>query len=88
VERVKSAIDKTGAPIFHGAISSLLGIVVLFWAKSYIFRTFGIVMAFVLLFGITHALLLLPVILSWIGPLRHTVAENENSMSSLRDKRA
>lgn len=87
-ERVKSAIDKTGAPIFHGAISSLLGIVVLFWAKSYIFRTFGIVMAFVLLFGITHALLLLPVILSWIGPLRHTVAENEKSMSNLRDKRS
>lgn len=87
-ERVKHAIDKTGAPIFHGAISSMLGIVVLFAAKSYIFRTFGIVMAFVLLFGITHALLLLPVILSWIGPLRHISPESDRSMSSLRSKKA
>ncbi|XP_045201241.2 patched domain-containing protein 3-like [Mercenaria mercenaria] len=68
--RVKQAIDKTGAPIFHGAVSSLLGILVLVAAKSYIFRTFAAVMSFVLLFGIAHALLLLPVILSWIGPGR------------------
>lgn len=82
-ERVQSSIDKTGAPIFHGAVSSLLGIIVLIWAKSYIFRTFGIVMAFVLLFGITHALLLLPVVLSWIGPQRHNTGELEQSMTSL-----
>lgn len=67
-ERVKLAIDKTGAPIFHGAVSSILGIIVLVGAKSYIFRTFAAVMSFVLLFGIAHALLILPVILSWIGP--------------------
>ncbi|XP_045201236.2 patched domain-containing protein 3-like [Mercenaria mercenaria] len=68
--RVKQAIEKTGAPIFHGAVSSLLGVLILFGAKSYIFRTFASVMSFVLLFGIAHALLLLPVILSWIGPSR------------------
>ncbi|XP_045205429.2 patched domain-containing protein 3-like [Mercenaria mercenaria] len=85
-ERVSSSIDKTGAPIFHGAISSLLGILVLFWAKSYIFRTFGIVMSFVLLFGITHALLLLPVVLSWIGPLRHNSVEKKQSMTDIKQK--
>ncbi|XP_053400140.1 patched domain-containing protein 3-like isoform X2 [Mercenaria mercenaria] len=85
-ERVKHSIDKTGAPIFHGAVSSLLGIFVLFFAKSYIFRTFGIVMAFVLLFGITHALLLLPVVLSWFGPLRHNSVENEESMTDLNPR--
>lgn len=67
---MKQAIDKTGAPIFHGAVSSLLGILVLVAAKSYIFRTFAAVMSLVLLFGIAHALLLLPVILKWIGPGR------------------
>ena len=66
--RVQQAIDKTGAPIFHGAVSSLLGVSVLAGAKSYIFRSFAAVMSFVLLFGIMHALFLLPVILSWIGP--------------------
>ncbi|XP_045201235.2 patched domain-containing protein 3-like [Mercenaria mercenaria] len=74
--RVKQAIDKTGAPIFHGAVSSILGIIVLIGAKSYIFRTFAAVMSFVLLFGIAHALLLLPVILSWIGPGRLNASED------------
>ncbi|XP_052286900.1 patched domain-containing protein 3-like [Dreissena polymorpha] len=68
-EKVRAAIDKTGAPIFHGAVSSVLGIIVLVAAKSYIFRTFAAVMGFVLFFGIAHALLLLPVVLSWIGPM-------------------
>ena len=78
--RVKQAIDKTGAPIFQGAVSSILGVVILFGAKSYIFRTFAAVMCFVLLFGIAHALLLLPVILSWIGPgrLNSVFDEEEN----------
>jgi hypothetical protein len=61
---------KTGAPIFHGAVSSLLGKFVLVAAKSYIFRTFAAVMSLVLIFGIALALLLLPVILSLIGPGR------------------
>ncbi|XP_052818813.1 patched domain-containing protein 3-like isoform X2 [Mya arenaria] len=73
-ERVRQAFDHTGAPIFHGAMSSLIGVVVLYFAKSYIFKTFAFVMSFVLLFGIAHALLLLPVILSWRGPGRLTVS--------------
>lgn len=67
-ERIKETIKRTGAPVFHGAMSSLLGVFILISAKSYIFRTFLTVMSFVLLFGITHALFLLPVMLSWIGP--------------------
>ena len=67
-ERVKESIDKTGAPIFHGAVSSLLGIAVLVFARSYIFQTFAQVMALVLIFGVLHALFLLTVLLSWIGP--------------------
>ncbi|WAR27804.1 PTHD3-like protein [Mya arenaria] len=66
--RVEQAIDEVGAPIFHGAFSSLCGVVILFAATSYIFKTFATIMCFVLLFGIAHALLLLPVVLSWIGP--------------------
>ena len=69
-DRVRQAIDTTGAPIFHGFVSSCLGILVLAFAKSYIFRTFAKVMALVLVFGITHALLLLTVILSWFGPAK------------------
>lgn len=79
--RVKQAIDKTGAAIFHGAVSSILGIIVLVAAKSYIFRTFAAVMSFVLLFGIAHALFLLPVILSWIGPGRINVTTDDEKVN-------
>ena len=61
-ERVKAAIIRSGAPVFHGAISSLLGVVILAFAKSYIFFSFFQVMSLVITFGILHALLLLPVI--------------------------
>jgi predicted RND superfamily exporter protein len=81
--RVRQAIDKTGAPIFHGAVSSLLGILVLVGAKSYIFRSFAAVMSFVLLFGITHALFLLPVILSWFGPGRINKVDRQSKMKSM-----
>ena len=73
--RVRQAIDTTGAPIFHGFVSSTLALVVLAFANSYIFRTFAKVMALVLIFGITHALLLLTVILSWLGPAKLNLVE-------------
>lgn len=82
--RVKQSIDKTGAPIFHGAVSSLIGIAILGAAKSYAFRTFATVMSFVLVFGIAHALLLLPVLLPWIGPGR--LHEPENDEESMHNK--
>ena len=78
-ERVKESIDKTAAPIFHGAVSSLLGIVVLVFARSYIFQTFAQVMALVLVFGLLHALFLLTVVLSWIGPKNKTNIKGESS---------
>ena len=77
--KVTQAIDKTGAPIFHGAISSLVGIATLAMATSYVFTTFATVMAFVIGFGIAHALLLLPVLLSWVGPTSSGVVEDETS---------
>ena len=67
-ERMKNGIIRSGAPVFHGAISSLLGVVILAFAKSYIFYSFFQVMSLVITFGILHALLLLPVVLSVIGP--------------------
>ena len=81
-ERVKAAIIRSGAPVFHGAISSLLGVVILAFAKSYIFFSFFQVMSLVITFGILHALLLLPVILSLIGP-----ASNGNNGNIKEDNR-
>ena len=87
-DRVRQAIDTTGAPIFHGFVSSCLGILVLAFAKSYIFRTFAKVMALVLVFGITHALLLLTVILSWFGPAKLNLVRDSLKGKTDRPKSA
>lgn len=67
-ERVKKALQASGSPIFNGALSSVIGIAMLAAAKSYIFNSFFRVMLLVILFGIGHSVLFLPVILSVIGP--------------------
>ncbi|KAL3871072.1 hypothetical protein ACJMK2_039093 [Sinanodonta woodiana] len=67
-ERVRSTLVRSGSPIFHGATSSLLGVIILLKTSSYIFMSFFKIMLLVIIFGIAHAVLFLPVIFSFIGP--------------------
>lgn len=60
-----SALNKVGGPIINAALSSILGIAMLGFSKSYIFQSFGKVMFLVIGFGLFHAIFVLPVIL-WI----------------------
>lgn len=64
-KRVQKAIRRAGGPIFNGAMSSIIGIILLISSKSFIFRSFFKVMLLVVLFGMFHALFVLPVILSF-----------------------
>ncbi|KAH9421434.1 Hedgehog receptor [Dermatophagoides pteronyssinus] len=63
-ERVKSALYSLGLPIFQGSVSTVLGIIALAFAPSYVFVTFFKTVFLVMLFGATHGILLLPVLLS------------------------
>ncbi|CAC5403641.1 unnamed protein product [Mytilus coruscus] len=67
--RVETAIDMAGGPILNGALSSLIGIVVLAFSQSYIFFSFFKVMSIVVFVGAMHAIFLLPVLLCLIGPI-------------------
>ena len=58
----------TGTPVFHGAFSTFLAILMLSTAASYSMRTFFKQFASVVIFGSFNALAVLPVILSFIGP--------------------
>ena len=69
-ERVSVALERVGVPILNGAMSSILGILMLAFANSYIFQSFFKTMFLVMLFGLMHSLLLLPVVFSFIGPRR------------------
>ena len=67
-EGAKGAIIRAGGPIFNGAMSSFIGIIMLLFSKSFIFKSFFKVMFLIIVFGAAHSLLFLPVVLSIIGP--------------------
>ena len=66
--RVSQALDMAGGPIFNGAISTIIGVLMLAFSTSYIFFSFFKVMFLVMVFGLIHSIFLLPVILAYIGP--------------------
>ncbi|XP_069116342.1 patched domain-containing protein 3-like [Argopecten irradians] len=79
-DRVHNALNRSGGPIINAALSSIMGIFILAFSSSYIFRSFFKLMFLVMVFGLGHALLLLPVIFSWVGPVTEETpssADNE-----------
>ena len=62
---LRKAFDTIGGPVLNAAFSSLLGIAMLGFTKSYIFQSFGKVMFLVIAFGLFHAAFVLPLVL-WV----------------------
>mmetsp|Transcript_48713 Transcript_48713/g.121665 ORF Transcript_48713/g.121665 Transcript_48713/m.121665 type:complete len:1144 (-) Transcript_48713:178-3609(-) len=67
-ERVVTAITEMGADVAHGAMSTFLAVVVMSASKSYIFILFFRQFFAICLFGFSHGMIFLPVVLSLIGP--------------------
>lgn len=61
---IRAALHSLGVPIFQGSVSTILGVIALVFAPSYIFLTFFKTVFLVILFGALHGILLLPVLLS------------------------
>ncbi|XP_044150627.1 patched domain-containing protein 3-like isoform X3 [Bufo gargarizans] len=66
-ERVIDALHSLGYPIVQGAVSTILGVIALSAAESYIFRTFFKIIFLVIAFGMIHGLVFLPVFLTLFG---------------------
>ncbi|XP_030621326.1 patched domain-containing protein 3-like [Chanos chanos] len=66
-ERAIDALYNLGYPIIQGAVSTVAGVVVLSAAQSYIFRTFFKIMFLVILFGVAHGIVFIPVFLTFFG---------------------
>ncbi len=67
-DKVRNSLYGLGLPIVQGAISTILGVIGLMIAPSYIFITFFKMVFLVILLGALHGLFLLPVLLSIFGP--------------------
>ena len=62
------AVEEMGTAVLHGATSTFLAVVVLAGSKSFIFEVFFKQFFAICLFGALHGLVLLPVLLSYLGP--------------------
>ena len=67
-ERVRDSLYALGLPIIQGAVSTILGVIGLIIAPSYIFITFFKMVFLVIVLGALHGIFLLPVLLSIFGP--------------------
>ncbi|XP_071143132.1 patched domain-containing protein 3-like isoform X1 [Mytilus edulis] len=67
-ERVKATLVEIGGPVISGGFSTFLAFVLLAVSKSYVFTTFFKVLFLVVIFGLFHGLVYLPVLLSMVGP--------------------
>jgi len=70
------ALGDVGAPVLHGAISTFIAVCALSGSSSYVFVSFFRQLFLATIFGCGHGLLLLPVLLSMVGPQRYQNAHS------------
>ncbi|XP_037090839.1 protein patched-like [Pollicipes pollicipes] len=67
--RVQRGLEQMFRPVFHGAFSTFLGVLMLAFSEfDFIIRYFFCVLASLVLLGLVNGLVLLPVLLCWLGP--------------------
>lgn len=66
--RAYKACMSVGIPIFNSALSTVIGLSLLAFCRSYIFVSFFKTMTILMLLGVLNSLIFLPVLLSLVGP--------------------
>ena len=67
--KAKMALAKMGSSVFHGGFSTFLAILVLLPGETYIMKSFFRMWFSIILFGMANGFILLPVMLSFFGPV-------------------
>ncbi|MFH4975925.1 hypothetical protein AB6A40_002634 [Gnathostoma spinigerum] len=67
-ERCICSMEKVAWPVIHGSMSTILGISILAFIDSYMVRVFFKTIFLVLMIGVFHALILLPIVLCVTAP--------------------
>ena len=68
-QRVTRTLTKIGPAVLNGGLSTLLAFVLLSASESYVCLSFFKIFFLICILGLFHGLLVLPVLLSLIGPL-------------------
>ena len=75
--QVRDALADIGPAVFNGGFSTFLAFILLANSKSHVFSTFFKVFFLVIVFGLFNGLLLLPVMLSLVGPAAYNKSGGE-----------
>jgi hypothetical protein len=81
-ERVTVALADVGPAVIHGGMSTFLAFALLAASESYVFLTFFKVFFLVVVFGIFHGMVFLPVILSLLGPAPYANHDEEETTNN------
>jgi hypothetical protein len=85
-KRVTESLADIGSAVLQGATSTFLAVVVLLFSSSYVFVTLSRQFVLTVVLGVWHGLLLLPVLLSLLGPKPFSSAELPESENEAIDK--
>jgi len=78
-QRMTESLADIGAAVLSGALSTFLAVVVLLFSSSYVFQILSTQFALTVGLGLLHGLVLLPVLLSLLGPPPFASAKNSET---------
>jgi len=81
-EKMQKTLGQIGPAVFNGGFSTFLAFILLAFSDSYVFLTFVKMFGMVVVFGLFHGLIFLPVLLSLIGPAGSPDEDCESSIES------
>lgn len=86
-DKAVDALSHLGYPILQGAVSTILGVLVLAWSKFHTFRTFFKLFFLVMLIGMVHGLVFIPVLLTSIAFCSGKKQAKESEDNSLQQSK-
>ena len=86
--KAKVAISSMGSSVIHGGMSTLLAVLCTSGAKHYIFQVFFKMWFGIVIFGLSAGFILLPTILSLVGPVPDTNHKKDERRKSVTRRRS
>ena len=75
-ERMHKALEHRFTPVFNGTVTTFLGIIMLAFAEAFVRLYFFAILLSIVIMGMLNGLILLPVLLSIVGPPAQVIQPN------------